>query len=155
MLLHCTTRPDWPDQRRSVIDALQEAKTARKIRAIGVSCHSLDALRVASGEECIDVNLVRVNPQGRITDREKGAPRDQPGAIEPVMAEIRKMKARGNGVIGMKIIGEGSFRDPVDRERSIRFAMSHKEIDAVTIGFVNPAEMDEVIQRMNRALAEA
>ena len=65
------------------------------------------------------------------------------------------MKANGHGVIGMKMVGEGSFRDPADRERAIRFAMAQPEIDAVTIGFVNPAEIDEAIQRINRALAEA
>jgi predicted aldo/keto reductase-like oxidoreductase len=63
------------------------------------------------------------------------------------------MRAKGHGVIGMKIIGNGDFRNPEDRERSIRFAMSRPEIDSVVIGFKNTAEIDEAIQRMNSALA--
>ena len=40
--------------------------------------------------------------------------------------------------------------------RSLReiFAMSRREIDAVVIGFKSRAEIDEGIQRINRALAE-
>ena len=63
------------------------------------------------------------------------------------------MKQNSHGVIGMKLIGDGDFKNPDDRERSIRFAMSRRELDAVTIGFKSAAEIDEAIERMNRALA--
>ena len=70
------------------------------------------------------------------------------------MKEIKTMHAKGHGVIGMKIIGDGDFKNPEDREKSIRFAMAQPEIHAVVIGFKSAAEIDEAIQRMNRALAE-
>jgi predicted aldo/keto reductase-like oxidoreductase len=54
----------------------------------------------------------------------------------------------------MKIIGNGDFKDPNDREKSIRYAMACKEIDAVVIGFTNKEQIDEAIERMNRALRE-
>ena len=54
----------------------------------------------------------------------------------------------------MKICGNGTFRDPADREKSIRFAMSQKDIDAVVIGFKNRAEIDEAIKSINSALKE-
>jgi hypothetical protein len=63
------------------------------------------------------------------------------------------MRAQGRGVIGMKIIGDGQFLEPEEREKSIRFAMSRPELDAVVIGFKNRGEIDEAIQRMNAALA--
>jgi hypothetical protein len=44
---------------------------------------------------------------------------------------------------------------PEDREKSIRFAMSRPELDAVVIGFKSKPEIDEAITRINRALAEA
>jgi hypothetical protein len=62
------------------------------------------------------------------------------------------MKAKGRGVIGMKIIGNGEFVTPEDREKSIRFAMS-LPLDAVVIGFKSRAEIDEAIQRVNAALS--
>jgi hypothetical protein len=70
-----------------------------------------------------------------------------------VVAEIKAMKAKGRGIIGMKIIGNGEFVNAEDREKSIRFAMSLPELDAVVIGFKNRAEIDEAIKRMNSALA--
>ena len=63
------------------------------------------------------------------------------------------MRARGRGVIGMKIIGDGQFVKAEDREKSIRFAMSRPELDAVVIGFKSSDEIDEAIKRMNSALA--
>ena len=54
---------------------------------------------------------------------------------------------------GMKIIGNGDFKKPEDREKSIRFAMSCDFLDCVVIGFGSTAEMDEAIERMDRALA--
>jgi hypothetical protein len=72
-----------------------------------------------------------------------------------VMAEIKAIHDKGRGVIGMKIIGNGEFKSPEDREKSIRFAMACKDIDAVVIGFTSTQQIDEAIERINRALAEA
>ena len=54
----------------------------------------------------------------------------------------------------MKIFAAGSFTDPADREKSIRFAMACKDIDAIVIGFTSTQQIDEAIGQMNRALAE-
>jgi putative N-acetylmannosamine-6-phosphate epimerase len=64
------------------------------------------------------------------------------------------MRAKGRGIIGMKIIGNGEFRSPEDREKSIRYAIQSGLVDAVTIGFASTDELDEALERMNRALAE-
>jgi hypothetical protein len=102
------------------------------------------------------VHLVRVNPQGAHMDGENEEVWDnQTHEPAPVLAELKTMRAKGRGVIGMKIIGNGDFTKPEDREKSIRFAMSRPELDAVVIGFKNTAEIDEAIRRMNQALAEA
>ena len=63
------------------------------------------------------------------------------------------MRAKGRGLIGRKIIGNGDFVNAEDREKSIRFAMSRPELDAIVIGFKNRAEVDEAIKRVNAALA--
>ena len=74
--------------------------------------------------------------------------------VAPVMKEIKTMHAKGHGVIGMKLVGDGDFKNPEDREKAMRFAMAQPEIDCVVIGFKSTDEIDEAIQRMNRALAE-
>jgi aryl-alcohol dehydrogenase-like predicted oxidoreductase len=155
LLVHCMTRGQWTDEWKRIMDGFSEAREKKWIRAKGVSCHSLPALRATAASDWAEVLLTRVNPQGIYTDGEvadwgSNIHHD----ISPVMQEIKTMHAKGIGVIGMKIFGAGSFTDPADREKSIRFAMASKDIDAVVIGFTSAKQIDEAIERMNRALAE-
>jgi len=157
LLIHCMVQHEWTDGWKRVMDGFNEAKDKKWIRAKGVSCHSLPALRSAVASDWTDVHLVRVNPQGKRIDgqAEEVWNNDDPTHdVAPVMAEIKNTHARGRGVIGMKIIGNGQFVNPEDREKSIRFAMGCKNIDAIVIGFTSSAQIDEAIERMNRALKE-
>ena len=154
LLIHCMTRGQWTDEWKRVMDAFNQAQERKWIRARGVSCHSLPALRAAVASDWSEVHLVRVNPQGSYTDGETGAWGSHRSDIAPVMPEIKTMHAKGRGVIGMKIFGNGTFADPADREKSIRFAMACRDIDAVVIGFKSRQEIDEAIERINRALKE-
>jgi predicted aldo/keto reductase-like oxidoreductase len=155
LLIHCMIKDRWTDQMQRIMDAFDEAKEKKWIRAKGVSCHSLPALRAATASNWTEVHLVRVNPQGAHIDGENQEVWDnQTHEPAPVLGELRTMRAKGRGVIGMKIIGNGDFTKPEDREKSIRFAMSRTELDAVVIGFKSTEEVDEAIRRMNAALAE-
>ncbi len=155
MLIHCMIKDGWAEQWQRVMDGFNEAKQKGWIRSKGVSCHSLPALRSATASPWAEVHLVRVNPQGRRIDGpEESIWNDTVHDVAPVLPHLKTMRAKGRGVIGMKIIGNGEFVDAADREKSIRFAMSLPELDAVVIGFKNRAEIDEAIKRMNGALAE-
>lgn len=156
MLIHCMVKKGWTDEFKRTLDAFNEAKEKKWIRAKGVSCHSLPALQAATASDWTDIHLVRVNPQGANMDtpEETWNARSDTTHVDAVMKEIKTMHSKGRGVIGMKIIGEGNFKNPEDREKSIRFAMAHPEIHSVVIGFKSTEEIDEAIQRMNRALAE-
>jgi 1-deoxyxylulose-5-phosphate synthase len=156
MLIHCMIKEGWTDQWNRIMDGYDEAKEKGWIRSKGVSCHSVPALRNATASAWPQVHLVRINPQGRRIDGpEQEIWVDAVHEVSPVLAEIKAMKAKGRGIIGMKIIGNGEFTNAEDREKSIRFAMSRPELDAVVIGFKNRSEIDEAIKRMNSALAEA
>jgi len=154
MLIHCMVKDGWTDEWKRIMDAFDEAKEKKWIRAKGVSCHSLPALRAATASNWTEVHLVRVNPQAKHIDGMKET-WDQPGLdLSPVLAELQTMRTKGRGIIGMKIIGNGDFTQAEDREKSIRFAMSRPELDAIVIGFKSTAEIDEAIKRTNQALAE-
>jgi predicted aldo/keto reductase-like oxidoreductase len=156
MLIHCMVKNGWPDEWKRVRDGFDQAREKKWIRAKGVSCHSLPALRAAIASNWTEVHLVRVNPMGRRMDGMEEvmwSPTDPGHEIAPVMDELKNIRAKGRGVIGMKIIGDGTFVTPEDREKSIRFAMSRPELDAIVIGFKNTDEIDEAIKRMNSALA--
>jgi predicted aldo/keto reductase-like oxidoreductase len=155
VLVHCTTDAKWDEERKMVLDALQEAKDKKIIRAHGVSCHSLPALKRAVELDWVDVHLVRVNPQGVAMD----TPDDEWNAhsnashVPAVMEQLKQMREKKRGIIGMKLIGDGTFTNPEDREKAIRFVMQSDATDAVVIGFKSPAEIDEAISRINSALA--
>jgi predicted aldo/keto reductase-like oxidoreductase len=154
MLIHCMIKEGWTDQWKRIMDGFNEAKQKGWIRSKGVSCHSLPALRGATETPWAEVHLVRVNPQGRRIDGpEESVWNDKIHDVTPVVSQLKAMRAKGRGVIGMKIIGNGEFVNAEDREKSIRFAMSMPELDAVVIGFKSRAEIDEAIQRINSALA--
>jgi len=156
LLTHCGVTANWDDERRRVLDALEEAKSRKIILAHGISCHSLPALTRAAELDWVDVNLVRINPQGAHIDTpaETWDAASDRSHLPPVLKQIKIMRKNNHGVIGMKIIGNGDFTNPEYREKSIRFTIQSGLTDAVVIGFKSPAEIDEAIKRINSALAE-
>jgi 1-deoxyxylulose-5-phosphate synthase len=155
MLVHIQIRENWVETWKRAMDDFSAAQDKKWIKARGVSCHSLPALRASITSDWTQVHLVRVNPQGVRIDGEQQT-QDSMGVndIKPVVAELKKIKEKKRGVIGMKVFGNGQFRAEADREKSLRFAMSLPEIDAVVIGFSSIDEMDQGIKLMNKVLAE-
>jgi predicted aldo/keto reductase-like oxidoreductase len=156
LLVHCMVKDGWTDDMKRLLDGFNEAKEKKWIRAKGVSCHSLPALKAAAASDWTEIHLVRVNPQGAHMDTpaETWNAASDETHVDAVMKEIKTAHAKGRGVIGMKLVGDGDFKNPDAREKAMRFAMAQPEIDCVIIGFKSTAEIDEAIQRMNRALAE-
>ena len=156
LLIHCAVKPDWDESRKRLVDAFEEAKNKKIIRAHGLSCHALPALTKAARLDWVDVNLVRINPQGSHIDTpaERWDATSDSSHLPAVLEQVKVMRQNHHGIIGMKIIGNGDFTEPEDREKSIRFTMQSGLVDAVVIGFKSTAEIDEAILRINRALAE-
>ena len=138
-LMHCLTEGDWTERYRGVMDVLSEAKEKGIIRAHGCSCHSIEALRAAAKSPWVDVDLARINPIGSHMDADP----------DTVVSVLRKMKAAGKAVVGMKILGEGDLRDRQDE--AIKFALSLGVLDAFTIGAESKAEQDDLIRRIAAA----
>jgi len=65
---------------------------------------------------------------------------------------VHAAKAAGMGVLSMKLIGEGVFNQQ-DRQKAMRFAFRNAGVDAVTVGYKAPSEVDEAIENINAALA--
>lgn len=156
MLIHCMVKPGWTDPFKRVMEGFDRAREKKWIRARGVSCHSLPALQTATASDWTDVHLVRLNPQGASMDtpEETWNARSDSSHVPAVVSEIKEMRRRGHGVIGMKLIGDGAFRTPEEREKSIGYVMGSGLCDAVVIGFKSTSEIDEAIERIDRALAQ-
>ena len=139
VLVHCVTEPDWTTRYRGVMDALSEAKHKGVIRAHGVSCHSLTALRAAAASPWVEVDLVRLNPIGSHMDADP----------DTVIKIIKQMRADGKGIIGMKILGQGDMRDRPSE--ALRYALNSGVLDAFTIGAESQKEQDDLTQRIAAA----
>ena len=153
LLLHCVRVPDWAVQYERLRDALSEAKDRQVIRAHGASCHGLLPLRAfPANTSWLDVALLRVNHHGTRMDTLKQRDTDDLGDVNEVVGHIEQIHAKGSGVIGMKIMGEGQFKTPEQRDASIRFVTRLGTVDAITIGYKSEAEIDEAIERLDTHL---
>jgi len=140
--LHCMTNGAWTDDQKRFMDGLETLKAKKIIRAHGVSVHSLDALKVAAENPWVDVIHVRINPYGESMDS-----RD-PAEVVPV---IKKLHDSGKGVIGMKLIGNGKFRDDPEKiDSSLKFVLGLGTVDMVIIGFEKPEQIDDYIARIKK-----
>lgn len=139
LLIHCVTEDDWTERYRGVMDVFSEAKQKGIIRAHGVSCHSIEALRAAAKSSWVEVDLVRLNPVGAHMDADP----------QTVKGVIREMRAQGKGIIGMKILGQGAMRTRQDE--AIRFALGSGVLDAFTIGAESDQEQSDLIKRIAAA----
>jgi aryl-alcohol dehydrogenase-like predicted oxidoreductase len=143
VLLHCMTDDDWPQRRAGAMAVLSEAKEKGIIRAHGVSCHSLGALETAAATDWVEVDLARLNPIGAHMDADPAT----------VISVLRQMKAKGKGVIGMKILGQGDLRGRVDE--ALQYALAQDVLDCFTIGATTRDELRGLIQKIPAASVRA
>ncbi len=136
MLLHLMRDPDWPGIKEGAMNVLSKAREDGIIRAHGVSCHTLGALKTAAETDWVQIDLARINPAGVVMD----------AGVETVEGVLTKMKKSGKGIIGMKVFGAGRLRDRVDE--SLRYVLNFNPVDAFTIGQENKEEMRDLIKRI-------
>jgi len=153
LLIHCATKENWVEDMKFLMDAFDQAQSKGWIRTKGCSCHGLRALRAATKSDWMEVQLARINPQAHHVDQDLPDVHDPHGKYDEAMKEIKAMHAKGRGVIAMKLCGNGDFTKPEDREKAVQHAVKCGFVDAMVIGFKSNAEIDEAIERLNRALS--
>ena len=152
LLIHCVRTPGWAEELKPLREAFQAAKAKKIIHSHGASCHGLDAINSFPGNKWLDVALCRINHNGVRMDTPKRVDTNDIGDVPQVTARVKQIRGQGTGLIGMKLVGEGQFTRPEDRDAALRYAFNQGKVDAVTIGFKSTAEVDEAIERMNREL---
>lgn len=138
LLMHCMTTANWPTDFRPVMDVLTSAKEKGWVKAIGVSCHGLEPLQSAVKCDWIDIDLARINPVG------KKAYMD--ASPEEVVPCLRAMHDNGKGILGMKILGQGTFDNEEKQIRSLQYVLGLGCVDAFVIGFESTQQIDQIMK---------
>lgn len=139
VLLHCMLEKNWPDRKKGAMEVLSEAREKGIVRTHGVSCHTLDALKTAAATDWVQVDLARINPAGVAMDADPAT----------VLGVLKEMKAKGKGIIGMKILGAGKLRGKADE--CLQYALAQEVVDCFTIGSESRQEMLDLAKRIPAA----
>jgi predicted aldo/keto reductase-like oxidoreductase len=136
------TDSKWTDKQKKQMDILENLKVKQIIRGHGVSVHSLEAMEACVDNPWVDVVHVRVNPYGDAMDK------SDPAKVIPV---IEKLHKAGKGVIGMKLIGNGNFKNDSEKiDASLKYVLGLGTINMIIIGFELPEQIDNYIGRIRK-----
>jgi 1-deoxyxylulose-5-phosphate synthase len=147
LIIHCVTIPDWSVRYRGVMDVFAQAKRQGKIRAHGVTCHNFGALQAAAASDWVQINQVRWNPARVHMDAD----------VETARALFQKMRAKGQGMIGMKVVGQGDLLDGARKlspAECFRFQVQSGVVDAFVVGVESTSHIDELLHGTQVALNE-
>ncbi|NTW04837.1 MAG: 4Fe-4S binding protein [Peptococcaceae bacterium] len=147
-----TIRGHW-----EAAEALFRAREEGLVRAVGISTHSVAAVKAASEIWRFDIIHPLLNIKGiGIMD---GSPDDMKEAIQDAVGA-------GKGIYSMKALGGGNLIS--QKERAINYILSINEISSIAVGMQSisevdyntaffqgreiPAEVEEAVARQNRYL---
>jgi aryl-alcohol dehydrogenase-like predicted oxidoreductase len=140
--IHCMTDSKWTDKQKKQMDILETLKAKKIIGAHGVSVHSLEAMEAAADSPWVDVIHVRINPFGEVMDKRDAA------AVIPM---IEKLHKAGKGVIGMKLIGNGNFKNDSEKiDASLKYVLGLGTVNMIIVGFELPEQIDNYIARIRK-----
>ncbi|BCV21875.1 aldo/keto reductase [Moorella sp. Hama-1] len=116
---------------RPALDYLLEARERGLVRAVGISSHAVEAVRVAATMPEIDVIHPLYNQAGLgILD----------GSREDMLAAITLAHSNGKGIYAMKALGGGHLAGAA--RTALTFVLATPVIDAVAVGMQSPAEVE-------------
>jgi len=137
LLLHTRMSPTWDQEDKGSMDVMAEAKQKQILRSVGISCHSVETMQVASKHPWLDICMVRLNPAGERMD-------DSPEVVLPI---VKQAKANGKGTIGIKVLGEGSLLDD-QHNAALHYALAKDALCCFSIGCESLKEVEDNIARI-------
>jgi 1-deoxyxylulose-5-phosphate synthase len=140
-LIHCMQNDKWATEYERIRDGLSELKQKGVVRAVGVSCHDLGALKVAAEDPWVDVILARINHMG-------GSKYSCDASAEEVSGVLKTARKNGKAIVGMKIFGAGKLVKPEEKDASLKYVFTNGLVDAITVGMLKSDEVDDTLKRM-------
>jgi len=147
LIIHNVTEGDWTTRFAEVMDVFSEAKKQGKIRAHGVTCHSFAALKAAEASDWVQINQVRWNARQSHMDAE----------VETARALFEKMRRKGQGMIGMKVFGQGSLvrgDKALSPDDCYKFQIESGVVDAFVVGVQKIEHIDQLLKGTKSVLSQ-
>ena len=144
LLLHTRMRTNWDELDKEAMEVMADAKEKKILRAVGMSCHSVGAMKTALKCPWLDVIMVRLNPAGERMD-------DDPEVVLPL---VKELKANGKGTIGIKVLGEGSLIYDQHNE-ALRYALAKDALHCFSLGCESLKEVEDNIARIEKLAVPA
>ncbi len=145
-LIHCLGNANWTSELDLMREEMSELKEKGVVRSVGCSCHDFGALKVAAEDPWVDVIFARINPHAKSMDVR------EPERVKEVAATLKKARANGKAVVGMKIYGAGKLVEKEQRDESLRFVWGNGLVDAMTIGFEKIEQVNDTIDHLTQVL---
>ena len=144
LLLHTRLRTNWDELDKEAMVVMSEAKKKGVLRAVGMSCHSVGAMKTAANCDWLDICMARLNPAGERMDAE-------PEVVLPAVLDVR---AKGKGVIGIKVLGEGTLVE--DRlDEALKYALTKNALHCFSLGCESTAQVMDNINRIEKLAVPA
>jgi len=116
---------------RAALEYLWEAKSKGIVKAVGVSTHAVEVVRVAALRDDIEVIHPLVNYRGLgIID----------GTLPQMLAALQLAHEHGKGLYGMKAIGGGNLL--ANLKEALEFAFNNPYLHSVAVGCKMKEELD-------------
>lgn len=116
---------------RPALNYLHEARNRGLVGAVGISCHTVEAVRAALDFEEIQVIHPIFNMEGMgIKD----------GSREEMLDAIKTAAGRGIGIYTMKPLGGGNLQEKAGE--AFTYLQNQDSVDSVAVGMKSEAEVD-------------
>jgi len=119
------------EERRGALKCLKEYKAKGKIRAIGISTHSVEVVLKAAEHDDMEVIFPIINKMGLGIVG---------GSTDEMLQAIKKGKEAGKGIYAMKALAGGHLIGDV--QGAINYVRNIEGICSVAVGMVKKAELD-------------
>lgn len=129
---------DLFEQRKGALECLKDCRKKGLIKAIGVSTHNVELIKVCADIDDIDVVFPLINKAGRGLIN---------GTVEDMKNAISLCEQKGKGIYIMKALGGGTLIDNYDE--SMKFVRNLSDNYSVAIGMISKEEVKYNVNYFN------
>ena len=133
-------------ERHGAWRALQDAKAAGKVRAIGASTHHVDVVEELASVPACDIIFPLINYAGMGIRRGRSA-----ASAADMEQAIAKASAAGKGIYTMKALGGGNLA--AHYQEALNYAFSRQGVSSVMLGFGCRHDIDDIVSYLDGTMS--